>query len=128
MALGQALSQSLPHNGNSGTPVTLSPAPLSKNISRLLSAIVVSTRFRHLLMSDPVAALASGYNGEKFQLTPVEYAAVTSLHVDSASDFAAQLVDILQSGSLDSGHYPAEEQSDIHIHSPWIFNTDINHS
>lgn len=101
MALGQILSQSLSRNEHFVAPVTRAPvshppASLSKNLNRLLSAAVVSPQFRGLLLSDPVTALAAGYNGENFQLTPAEYAAVTSLRVGTIREFATQLLHLLQ--------------------------------
>jgi hypothetical protein len=76
------------------------PASLSKNLNRLISAAVVSDRFRRLLLNDPVVALATGYNGEGFDLTPEEYDAVTSLRVSTIRDFAAQLLRIAHFGEI----------------------------
>jgi hypothetical protein len=75
---------------------------LSKNLNRLLNAAVVNPRFRCLLLSDPVAALAAGYNGENFQLTPAEFAAVTSLRVSTVRDFATQLLHVFQCAGADA--------------------------
>lgn len=118
MALSQILSQSLSRNEHFVAqairpPVSHSPASLSKNLNRLLTAVVVSPRFRHLLLSDPVVALAAGYNGENFQLTPAEYAAVTSLRVSTVRDFAAQLLRMLQYATGDAALYAAEAQVDF---------------
>src|SRR5687767_834440 len=113
MALGQILHQSFSNNEHVVKPAMRSPGSLSKNLNRLLSAAVVSPRFRRLLLSDPVAALAAGYNGENFQLTPAEYAAVTSLRVNSVRDFAAQLLRLLQYATGDAAHYAPEAQSDF---------------
>jgi hypothetical protein len=88
---------------------------LSKNLNRLLSAAVVSPRFRSLLLSDPVAALAAGYNGETFQLTPVEYAAVTSLRVSTIREFAAQLLLILRYSAEADPLYTSEAPADLHF-------------
>ena len=116
MALGQILSQSISRNEHFVAPVRRAPAAnaptsLSKNINRLISAAVVSARFQRQLLTDPVAALAAGYNGEKFQLTPVEYAAVTSLRVSTVRDFAAQLLRALQYAN-DATLFPQEAQVD----------------
>jgi len=128
MVLGQMFTQSLSHNENYGTPVTRSPASLSKNINRLLSAMVVSPRFRHLLFTDPVTALDAGYNGEKFQLTATEYAAVTSLRVNTVRDFAAQLLRILQQVTTESAFCPAEAHPEYQRRGPWAFNTEFSRS
>src|SRR5689334_6109733 len=108
MALGQIHSQSISSIENNASPATRSAVSLSKNINRLLCALVVSPCFRRLLFADPVAALAAGYNGEKFQLTPAEYAAVTSLKVTTVSDFAAQLLHILPQATAEAAVCPTE--------------------
>jgi len=128
MAMGQILSQTLSHNESVGTPVLRAPASLSKNINRLVSAAVVSPLFRHLLFSDPVAALAAGYNGENFQLTPAEYAAVTSLQVTTVRDFAAQLLRLLQQVVTESTGYPADGQPEYQRRGPLVFSTEYNRS
>ena len=38
-----------------------------KEINKLISAALVSERFRTLLLSDPQRAIETGYNGETFQ-------------------------------------------------------------
>jgi len=113
MALGQILSQSLSHNEHSVAPATHATTSLSKNLNLLLSAAVVSPRFRRLLLTDPASALATGYNGEKFHLAPVEYAAVTSLHVSTVRDFAAQLLRILHAATGETALYAPEVQADF---------------
>lgn len=95
MALKQTLSQSRPGNERIVASALRSPVSLSKNLNRLLSAAVVSPWFQSLLLSDPAAALAAGYNGEEFLLTPAEYAAVTSLRASTLRDFATQLLHAL---------------------------------
>lgn len=84
---------------------------LSKDLNRLISAAVVSPRFQTLLLSDAAAAITAGYNGEKFQLTPAEYTAVTSLRVSTVRDFAVQLLNILQDSSAESA---PEDKADSH--------------
>jgi hypothetical protein len=122
MALGQIHSQSISSNENYASPAPRSAISLSKNVNRLLSALVVSSSFRRQLFADPVAALTAGYNGEKFQLTPAEYAAVTSLHVNTVSDFAAQLLRILPQAAVESAFFSTESQPDYPRSSPLIFN------
>ena len=72
------------------------PALFSKSLNRLMSAAVVSPRFCRLLLSDPVSALAAGYNGERFQLTPEEVRLVCSIRTTTVRGFAAQLVERIQ--------------------------------
>lgn len=85
-------------------------ATLSGNLNRLLSAAIVNPRFQRLLLTNPVAALAAGYNGETFQLTQSEYAAVTSLCVATLREFAAQLLLISQAVSPSSAESPRDFQ------------------
>jgi hypothetical protein len=115
MALGQVLSQSLSRNEHFVAPVKRAPVShpstsLSKDLNRLLSAAIVSPHFRSLLLSNPIAALTAGYNGETFQLTPAEYATVTSLRVSTMRDFAAQLLHMLQSSTEDAAHHAPQSQ------------------
>ena len=60
-------------------------------VSRLLTAAVINTGFRSMLLADPAKAIASGYQGERFQLGSHETMQVTSIHASSLADFAAQL-------------------------------------
>jgi len=114
MALGHILSQSITRNEEYRLPLARASAAqpqaaLSNNLNRLLSAAVVSPRFQRLLLTNPVAALAAGYNGETFQLTQAEYAAVTSLCVHTIREFATQLLRILQ----EAVPFGAESQPDF---------------
>ncbi len=113
MALGQILSKSLSRNEHFMRPAKRSSVSLSKNLNRLLSAAVVSPRFQRHLLSDPVAALAAGYNGENFQLTSTEYAAVTSIRVSTVRDFAAQLLCMLQYATSDAALHAPETHADF---------------
>ena len=115
MALGQILSNSLSRNERFEATTTRPPASLSKNLNRLLSAAVVSPRFQQLLLTDPSAALAMGYNGEKFHLTPPEYAAVTSVRVNSIREFATQLLRKFQSATVENTPYISESQVDFRM-------------
>lgn len=69
------------------------PVASSREIDRLLTAAVVSRRFRQLLLADPLAALRSGYNGTDFRLTLDEINLVQSIHATTLPDFAAQLLE-----------------------------------
>ena len=59
--------------------------------SRILSAAVINQRFRVKLLSDPVKAIASGFNGESFDLSESECKELSSLKGLSLSEFALQL-------------------------------------
>lgn len=76
-------------------------ARFSESLNRLISAAVVSPRFCRQLLSDPAAALTTGYNGERFQLTAEEARLVCSIRASSLRSFAAQLVDYLEEPAAD---------------------------
>jgi len=75
----------------------------STELSRVLTAAVVSRKFCQLLLSDPHRALCSGYNGESFQLSDQEQALVLSISAVSLNDFAKQLVSKAADASGDYG-------------------------
>ncbi|GEM_PF-783824 len=64
----------------------------SAEINRLLTAAVVSWRFRQILLTNPVAALTSGYRGEAFRLNAEEVRQVTAIRASSLQEFALQLL------------------------------------
>jgi hypothetical protein len=88
-------------------PVSNDPAgAYSKDLNRMLSAAVVSRRFRNLLLTDPQAALHSGYQGESFQLSENERNAVLAIHAGDLREFAAQLLDEFSDQEpYESGHF-----------------------
>jgi hypothetical protein len=117
MALGQFLTQSLTRNELPAThpkrAASQPPVALSKNLNHLLSAAVISPRFRGLLLADPIAALKVGYNGEIFVLTSVEYAAVISLRATTMREWAAQLLNALHHPNTDAMHHMPESKNEI---------------
>jgi len=64
----------------------------SKELSRLLTAAVVSRRFCGLLLTDPLQAVTTGYNGETFTLSPEEVQQVLAIKASSLREFALQLL------------------------------------
>ena len=65
-------------------------------VNRLMSAAAVSPRFCRQLLSDPLSALAAGFHGESFPVTPEEVRLLSSIHANSLRNFAAQLVELVQ--------------------------------
>ncbi|HSB65287.1 MAG TPA: hypothetical protein VLD65_01840 [Anaerolineales bacterium] len=61
-------------------------------LNRLLSAAVVSKSFRNMLITSPEVALASGYQGEKFNLSDADRNWLFSIKPTSLVDLAANLV------------------------------------
>ena len=70
-----------------------------QEVSRLLTAAVISTQFRQMLLSNPGKALSSGYGGESFNLPREQQKLVSSIRANNLSDFAAQLNDTYWAGS-----------------------------
>jgi hypothetical protein len=65
--------------------------PLSLELSRILTAAVVNSRFRSLLLNDPISAIEIGYSDESFSIGADEKERLGAIHVSSLSEFAAQL-------------------------------------
>jgi hypothetical protein len=65
-------------------------------LNRLLSAAVVSKNFRNVLLTSPEVALASGYQGEKFNLSDADRSWLFSIKPTSLVDLAANLVNYQQ--------------------------------
>jgi len=59
--------------------------------SRILSAAVINRSFREKLLSDPALAIASGFNGESFDLTDSEKKELSALKGLTLSEFALQI-------------------------------------
>ncbi len=64
----------------------------SQEIDRLLTAAVVSRKFCHLLLTDPVQAVNNGYNGETFALTSEEVQQIRLIKALTLRDFVLQLL------------------------------------
>jgi hypothetical protein len=62
-------------------------------VSRLLTAAVISHSFRSMLLNDPAKAIAGGYSGERFQMDSAEKHQVTSIHASTLAEFATQLAE-----------------------------------
>jgi hypothetical protein len=66
----------------------------SHEYSRILSAAVINTSFRKMLLKDPFKAVSSGYSGEIFNLNRADENRLASIRAESLADFAAQLSQI----------------------------------
>jgi hypothetical protein len=62
-----------------------------QEVSRLLTAAVISNQFRQMLLANPGKAITSGYGGESFQLPRDQQKRLSSIRANSLSDFASQL-------------------------------------
>lgn len=61
-------------------------------LNRLLCASVASKSFRNMLLTNPEIALASGYQGEKFNLSDDDRSWLFSIRPASLVDLAANMV------------------------------------
>jgi hypothetical protein len=66
----------------------------SAEYSRILSAAVINSHFRKMLLADPVKAIAAGYSGEMFDIGKEEKNRLARIQANSLADFAAQLSQI----------------------------------
>jgi len=73
------------------SPRSLKPSP---EYSRILSAAVINSGFRQMLLKDPVKAICGGYSGEKFDLNSADKSRLASIRASSLAEFAAQLSNI----------------------------------
>lgn len=76
--------------------VTFPAATLPAVYNRLICAAVVDSRFRKMLLVDPVKAIALGYNGEAFLITDEQASHLNSIKASTLKDFASQLVSPLK--------------------------------
>jgi len=65
-------------------------------LNRLLSAAVVSKSFRNMLLMNPEIAVASGYQGESFNLSDEDRSWLFSMRPTSLVDLAANMVSYQQ--------------------------------
>jgi hypothetical protein len=64
---------------------------ISREYSRILTAAVISSKFRQLLLSNPAKAIAAGFGGEAFSLEIEDKNRVAAIHVSTLADFATEL-------------------------------------
>ncbi len=69
------------------TPRTI--AKDNREISRIISAAVVNSRFRQKLLQDPLAAVAAGFNGESFNLRSEQQHQMVSANAATLAQFAS---------------------------------------
>ena len=69
-------------------PATTRP---SQEVSRILTAAVISAQFRQMLLSNPDKAISAGYGGESFHLPREAKKRIASIRATSLADFASQV-------------------------------------
>jgi hypothetical protein len=62
-----------------------------QELSRLLTAAVISSQFRKMLLTNPDKAINAGYGGENFQLPGEEKKRLASIQASCLADFASQV-------------------------------------
>jgi hypothetical protein len=67
--------------------------PPKSEVSRLLTAAVINTQFRSMLLNNPSKAISKGYGGERFQLCKEEQTKLASIKAASLAEFAWQVND-----------------------------------
>jgi hypothetical protein len=78
----------------SGYTVSTMNSYPSRESLRVLSAAVVSKRFRQILLSDPRRAIASGYAGETFHMDDREIDWMSSIRAENLAEFAHQMNEV----------------------------------
>ncbi len=73
----------------------------SQEVSRILTAAVISAQFRQMLLNNPDKAIAAGFGGESFHLPREEKTRLASIRATSLADFASQ-VRAMETGYLSS--------------------------
>lgn len=63
----------------------------NREVSKLLTAAVVSKAFCQLLLTNPAQALEDGYNGMRFALSNQEKELLLSIRAKSLSELASQM-------------------------------------
>ena len=66
--------------------------PRNNELSRLLSAALVSQQFKQMVLQQPERALAEGYMGQHFDLDAVDRAIVCSRQANTLQELAIALV------------------------------------
>lgn len=79
-----------PHSNNRQQEVT-------REYGRILTAAVISTQFRQLLLSNPGKAVSAGFAGEKFTLDNEACNRLAAIQASSLADFATQLNFVMSS-------------------------------
>lgn len=79
-------------NGNADPDATLHRRSRNRDVSRLLSAALVSPKFLQMVLQQPERALAEGYMGQRFDLDAGDRAIVCSGQANTLQGLASALV------------------------------------
>ncbi len=64
---------------------------LHKDLNQILCAALINENFREKLLGDPLATIATGYEGFSFSLSLEEQQMINSIQANNLEDFAAQV-------------------------------------
>jgi len=64
----------------------------SHEISRIMTAAVVNSRFRQALLANPLLAIKNGYGDEQFELEDEQIKRLANIHAISLEDFATKVI------------------------------------
>ena len=64
----------------------------NNEISRIMTAAVVNSRFRQALLANPLLAIENGYGDERFYLEEEQIERLAKIHAISLEDFATKVV------------------------------------
>lgn len=62
-----------------------------REYSRIMTAAVISERFRKLLLTNPGLAIKNGYNGEAFHLAAEESQRISAIRATTLAEFANKM-------------------------------------
>jgi len=79
-------------NGRGEPYATGHRRPRNNELSRLLSAALVSPQYKQMVLQEPERALAEGYMGQHFDLDAVDSAIVCSRQANTLQELAIALV------------------------------------
>jgi hypothetical protein len=74
-----------------------------REYSRIMTAAVISERFRKLLLSNPELALKNGFGGEAFHLAIEDSKRVSAIRANTLADFAKQMNCLQQTVGISVG-------------------------
>jgi hypothetical protein len=63
---------------------------------RLMHAAIISTRFRTHLLTNPMAAIETGYMGESFQFSGEIKSQLRDIHAGTLEEFASKVIKIVE--------------------------------
>lgn len=79
----------------------------SKEINRMLTAAVINTQFRNMLLIAPQKAIKNGYSGETFNFNTEEIRLILSIQAKDLQSFAGQILNSQYKSTLREVYRPS---------------------